>query len=138
MTAQESGRNDPEDSPQIVQTSDAPEPVGPYSQAVMSGDLIFCSGQLGIDPVSGAIVQGDVADQARRALRNLSEILEASGSRVANVLKVTVYVRNIKDFALVNQVYADFFGEYRPSRSVVEVSGLPKNALIEIDLIAKR
>jgi len=104
----------------------------------MSGDLIFCSGQLGIDPVSGTIVQGDVADQARRALRNLSEILDASGSRVANVLKVTIYVRNIKDFALVNQVYADFFGEYRPSRSVVEVSGLPKDALVEIDLIAKR
>ncbi len=138
MTAQGSGRSTPKDSPEIVQTSDAPEPVGPYSQAVMSGDLIFCSGQLGIDPVSGEIVQGDVADQARRVLQNLSEILKASGSRVADVLKVTIYIRDIKNFALVNRVYADFFGEYRPSRSVVEVSGLPKNALIEIDLIAKR
>jgi len=104
----------------------------------MSGNMIFCSGQLGIDPVSGMIVQGDVANQARQALRNLSKILEASGSRVANVLKVTIYIRDIKDFTLVNQVYADFFGEYRPSRSVVEVSGLPKDALIEIDLIASR
>ncbi len=138
MMARGSARSTPEGGPQIVLTPDAPEPVGPYSQAVMSGNMIFCSGQLGIDPVSGMIVQGDVANQARQALRNLSKILEASGSRVANVLKVTIYIRDIKDFTLVNQVYADFFGEYRPSRSVVEVSGLPKDALIEIDLIASR
>ena len=120
---------------QPVQTSQAPAAIGPYSQAVMKNGLLFVSGQLGLDPVSGALATG-IEAQTRRALQNLVAILKAAGLGPQNVLKATVYVANMDDFALVNKLYAEVFTPPFPAREVVQAARLPKDALVEISAIA--
>ena len=119
----------------VIQTDKAPAAIGPYSQAVSHNGLLFVSGQLGLDPVSGALAEG-VEAQTRRALQNLVAILAAAGLGPGNVLKATVYVANMDDFALVNQLYAEVFAPPHPAREVVQAARLPKNGLVEISAIA--
>lgn len=119
-----------------IQTEKAPAAVGPYSQAIKAGDFIYTSGQIPLDPTSGAIVPGDIAIQAKQVLKNLSAVLEASGIRLSDVIKTTVFLRDMNDFAKVNEVYAGFFSVPFPARSCVEVSRLPKDVLIEIEAVA--
>ena len=118
-----------------VQTPQAPAAIGPYSQAVAHQGLLFVSGQLGLDPVSGALAEG-IEAQTRRALQNLVAILAAAGCGPQHVLKATVYVANMDDFALVNKLYAEVFTPPYPAREVVQVARLPKNGLVEISAIA--
>lgn len=118
-----------------INADKAPAAVGPYVHAVEAGDLIFTSGQLGLDPTSGALPQG-VGAQARQALENLGAVLEAAGSDFAHVVKTTVFLDDINDFAAVNEIYAEFFDGEVPARSCVEVAKLPKGGLVEIEAIA--
>ena len=118
-----------------IQTDQAPPPIGPYSQAVSRQGLLFVSGQLGMDPATGALAEG-VDAQTRRALQNLVAILSAAGLGPQHVLKATIYVANMDDFALVNQLYAEVFAAPFPAREVVQAARLPKNALVEISAIA--
>ncbi len=124
-------------SKQAISTPSAPAAIGPYSQAIRSGNLLFISGQIPIDPETGKVVEGDAAVQAARVLQNLSAILEAAGSSFAQVVKTTVYLRDMADFTMMNEVYARFFGDCPPARATVAVSQLPRNASVEIDLIAE-
>ena len=119
----------------VIQTPRAPAAIGPYSQAVSKNGLLFVSGQLGLDPASGALAEG-IEAQTRQALRNLAAILAAAGLAPSNVLKTTVYVADMDDFALVNQLYAEFFSPPFPAREVVQAARLPKNGLVEISAIA--
>lgn len=124
---------------QKISTEKAPAAIGPYSQAVAAENLLFVSGQLPIDPATGAFAAGDIAGQTRQSLTNLSRILEAAGSSMEKVLKTTVFIQHMDDFAAMNEVYAQFFvGEALPARSAVEVAKLPKGALVEIEAIAAR
>jgi 2-iminobutanoate/2-iminopropanoate deaminase len=125
-------------SRQSVSTPGAPAAIGPYSQAIRSADLVFCSGQLGLDPATGELVDGDTATQAERALRNLGAVLDAAGCSFADVAKVTVFLTDLADFAPMNAVYQRFMGEPPPARSTVEVAALPKGARVEIEAIAVR
>ena len=118
-----------------IQTDQAPPPIGPYSQAVSRQGLLFVSGQLGMDPATGALAEG-VDAQTRRALQNLVAILSAAGLGPQHVLKATIYVANMDDFALVNKLYAEVFAAPFPAREVVQAARLPKNALVEISAIA--
>ena len=118
-----------------IHTNDAPKAIGPYVQAVRAGNLLFVSGQIAIDPATGAIVPGGVEEQTRRVLRNLEAILTAGGSGLDRVVKVTVYLSDLQAFDAMNGVYAGFFPKDPPARATVEVSGLPKKALVEIDAI---
>ncbi|MDP2309489.1 MAG: RidA family protein [Pseudomonadota bacterium] len=120
----------------VVTTPNAPAAIGPYAQAVVHGGILYCSGQIPLDPESGAMVEGDVALQTRQALKNLDAVLHAAGSGRARVLKTTVYLRDMADFGAMNMVYAEFFGDARPARATVAVSGLPRDARVEIDCIA--
>lgn len=122
---------------QAISTGGAPAALGPYSQAIVSGDLVFCAGQLGIDPVSGAMADG-VEAQADRALRNLDAVLDAAGCSFADVLKTTIFLADINDFAAVNAVYARFMADPPPARSTFGVGALPKGARIEIEAVARR
>jgi len=124
-------------SRQAISTPLAPAAIGPYSQAVRSHNLIFLSGQITLDPETGTIVEGDAAVQTARVLENLSAILNAAGSSLQQVLKTTVYLKDLADFARMNEVYARFFDGVPPARSTVEVARLPRNVLVEIDLIAE-
>ena len=120
-----------------VSTPRAPAAIGPYSQAVVGGGLVHCSGQIALDPESGALVGDDAAAQAERALTNLAAVLEAAGSGLERVLKCNVYLADMADFAAVNEIYARHFqGEDPPARATVAVRTLPKNALVEIDCVA--
>ena len=119
----------------VIQTDQAPAAIGPYSQAVSKNGLLFVSGQLGLDPATGALVEG-VEAQTRRALQNLVAILAAAGLGPQNVLKATFYVANMDDFALVNKLYAETFAPPFPAREVVQAARLPKNGLVEISAIA--
>jgi 2-iminobutanoate/2-iminopropanoate deaminase len=121
-----------------VSTDSAPAAIGPYSQAIILDGMIYCSGQVGLDPASGQLVEGDVQAQAQRALQNLSAVLEAAGSSLANVVKTTVFLTNMGNFAAMNEVYATFFGDEPPARSTVAVAELPKGAQVEIEAIAVR
>lgn len=118
-----------------IQTEKAPAAIGPYSQAVSKNGWLFVSGQLGLDPAGGALAEG-VEAQTRRALQNLAAVLAAAGLGPKNVLKATVYVANMDDFALVNRLYAEVFAPPYPAREVVQAARLPKNALVEISAIA--
>ncbi len=118
-------------------TEAAPKPIGPYSQAVRCGDFVFTAGQLGMN-ADGTIVEGGVARQARLAIENLAAVLDAAGSGLDRVVKTTVFLKDMNDFAAVNDVYAGFFGTSAPARSAVEVARLPKDALVEIEAIAAR
>jgi 2-iminobutanoate/2-iminopropanoate deaminase len=122
---------------QAIQTNGAPAPVGPYSQAIVAGDLVFCSGQVGLDPATGELVDGLEA-QAERALRNLSAVLDAAGVSWADVVKTTIFLADVGDFAAVNAIYGKVMPDPPPARSTVGVSGLPKGALVEVEAIARR
>ncbi len=119
-----------------IKTHSAPAAVGPYSQAVRSGAMLFLSGQIPIDPVSGEPIKGDAAAQTRQALKNAHAVLEAAGAGFKDVVKATVYLKDITHFAAMNKVYAEFFMPPYPARSTIEVSNLPKGVDVEIDLIA--
>jgi 2-iminobutanoate/2-iminopropanoate deaminase len=119
----------------VVQTGAAPAAIGPYSQAIRNGDLVFTAGQIGLDPATGELLDG-VAEQAERALRNLTAILDAAGTSLERVIKTTVFLSDMGDFATVNEVYARHFSSPFPARSTVAVAGLPKGALVEIEAIA--
>jgi len=119
----------------IVKTANAPEAIGPYSQAVKLGNLLFISGQIPIAPITGKI-SGDVKEQTRQSLENLKAILLASGTSLANVLKTTVFLKNMEDFAVMNGIYQDYFPQEAPARSTVEVARIPRGALVEIEAIA--
>jgi len=119
-----------------VSTAQAPEAIGPYSQAVRTGDLVFCSGQLPLDPESGLPIDGDIADQTERALKNLAAVLKAAHSSLTSVVRTTVYLVDITDFNGMNAAYAAAFGDHRPARVTIEVSRLPKDVRIQIDCTA--
>ena len=120
-----------------IQTAQAQAAIGPYAQAVRAGNLLFLSGQIPLDPATGQMVEGDVAVQTERVLKNLAAILEAAGSGLARVLKTTVYLRDLEDFGKMNAVYAKFLGADPPARATVQVARLPRDAAVEIDLIAE-
>lgn len=120
----------------IIKTDLAPAAIGPYSVAVTGGPFIFTAGQLGIDPKTGNLVEGGVEAETRQALQNLSAILDAANSCLDNVVKTTVFLRDINDFAKMNAVYAEFFVENPPARSAVQVAALPKNGAVEIEAIS--
>jgi 2-iminobutanoate/2-iminopropanoate deaminase len=120
----------------VTTTSSAPAAVGPYSQAIRCGDMIYTAGQLGLDPETGKLVEGGIQAQARQALRNLQAILTASGSSMADVVKTTVFLQDMADFGAMNEVYAAFFADAPPARSAVQVAALPLGGLVEIEAIA--
>jgi 2-iminobutanoate/2-iminopropanoate deaminase len=120
----------------VVSTKDAPQAIGPYSQAIKAGAFVFVSGQIAIDPAAGQVIQGDVSAQTERVMKNLEAILRAAGSSLAQVVKSTVYLKNMSEFAAMNEVYGRFFKSAPPARATVEVSRLPKDVLVEIDVIA--
>ena len=119
-----------------ISTPNAPAAIGPYTQAVVHDGVVYCSGQVALDPETGLFVDGDVAAQTRRALRNLDAVLQAAGTGRSRVLRTTVYLRDMADFAAMNTVYAEFFGDARPARATVAVAGLPRDARVEIDCVA--
>jgi 2-iminobutanoate/2-iminopropanoate deaminase len=121
---------------QMIQTAGAPAAIGPYSQAIKVGELIYTSGQIPIDPKTGAVIEGDIAVQARQVLSNLQAVLEAAGADMSGVVKTTVFIRDMNDFTRLNEVYAGFFAAPYPARSCVEVSRLPKDVLVEIEATA--
>ena len=121
---------------QAISTSDAPKAIGPYSPAVRAGQMVFISGQVPIDPATGNLIDGDIAAQTRRVFDNLGALLRAAGLSYANVVRTTVFLADMNDFAAMNQTYATFFSEPYPARSTVQVSRLPKDARVEIDVIA--
>lgn len=122
----------------MIRTQDAPAPIGPYSQAILAGNELFCSGQIAIDPATGEMNGSDAAAQAEQVLRNIGAVLRAAGMDYANVVKTTIFLTDMNDFAAVNAVYASYFDAVKPARSTVAVSALPKSALVEIEAIAKR
>jgi 2-iminobutanoate/2-iminopropanoate deaminase len=123
---------------EVVATPNAPRAIGPYSQALVAGDLVFTAGQIALDPATMELAPGGVPEQTDRVLKNLAAILQHAGSSLGSVVKTTVYLVDMGDFAAMNEVYARHFGEHRPARSTVAVAGLPKQARVEIDAIALR
>ena len=121
---------------EVISTQDAPQAIGPYSQAIRAQGLIFTSGQVAIDPATQQVIAGDVSAQTDRVLKNLDAILQASGSTMDKVLRCTVFLNNMGDFAAMNEVYGRYFKQSPPARSTVEVARLPKDVLVEIDVIA--
>ena len=122
---------------EIIATDKAPAAIGPYSQAVKVGNLLFTSGMIPIDPATNTLVEGGIEDQAERALENVKNLLEASGSSLDKVVKTVVFIKDMNDFAKVNEIYAKYFTENYPARSCVEVARLPKDVLIEMEAIAE-
>jgi 2-iminobutanoate/2-iminopropanoate deaminase len=120
----------------VIATTDAPKAVGPYSQAIASGNLLFCAGQIPLIPETGELVQGDVAVQTARVLENLGAVLREGGLGFSNVVKTTVFLTDLADFTKMNGIYANFFAEPFPARSTIQVTALPKGANIEIEAIA--
>ncbi len=121
---------------EVVHAEDAPRAIGPYSAAVKTKRMVFTAGQLGIDPRSGEFAKGGIRAQTRQALENLSAVLSAGGSSLANVVKTTVFLRDMDDFGAMNEIYGEFFSESYPARSAVQVARLPKDAEIEIEAVA--
>jgi 2-iminobutanoate/2-iminopropanoate deaminase len=121
---------------EIISTKDAPQAIGPYSQAIKANGFVFVSGQIAFDPATQQVISGDVAAQTDRVLRNLSEILEAAGSGLGKVVKSTVFLKSMDDFASMNTVYGKYFSSTPPARSTVEVARLPRDVQVEIDVIA--
>jgi 2-iminobutanoate/2-iminopropanoate deaminase len=121
---------------ETISTENAPSAIGPYSQAVKVGNFVFCSGQIPIDPATGEFVSEEVTEQTRQVLKNLSAVLEAAGSTLANVVKTTVFLVDMNDFAQMNEVYAEFFSENKPARATVQAARLPRDTRVEIDCIA--
>jgi 2-iminobutanoate/2-iminopropanoate deaminase len=120
----------------VVATQTAPQAIGPYSQAIKANGLVFTSGQIPIDPSTNQLIQGDITAQTERVLNNVGAILMAAGTSLQRVVKTTVFLKNMSEFAQMNEVYARFFGSNPPARSTVEVARLPKDVLVEIDVIA--
>lgn len=120
---------------EIIETSDAPAAIGPYSQAVRAGDLLFCSGQIPLDPASGELVKSDVPGQARRCLESLEAVCRSAGASLDDAVRVTVYLTDIAQFAVVNDVYAEFFQDDPPARVAIAAAALPRGADVEIDAI---
>ena len=121
---------------EIVATENAPSAIGPYSQAVKTGGMVFCSGQIPIDVATGEFVSNDVAEQTEQVLKNLSAVLEAAGTSLNNVVKTTVFLSDMNDFAAMNEIYAKYFSENKPARATVQAARLPRDARVEIDCIA--
>ncbi len=120
-----------------IQSAEAPRAIGPYSQAVAAGGFVFCSGQIALDPATGEMVgAGDVRAQARQVMRNLGAVLEAAGASFADVVKTTIFLADLGDFGAVNEIYGSFFPSEPPARATVQVAGLPRGALVEIDATA--
>ena len=120
----------------IVRTEGAPGAIGPYSQAVVAGGFVYASGQIPLDPATGQFVEGGVGEQTRQVLKNLSKVLEAAGSSLGRVVKTTVFLADMNDFAAMNEAYAEFFAEEPPARSTVQAARLPRDARVEIDVVA--
>ena len=123
-------------STRSVQTDAAPAAIGPYSQAIIAGGFLFTAGQIPIDPVTGQVVEGDVAPQTRRVMENLQAVLAAAGASWKDVVKTTVFLQDMADFPRMNEVYAAAMGDARPARSTVQVAGLPRGVRVEIELVA--
>ena len=121
---------------EVIATDDGPKAIGPYSQAIKANGLVFLSGQIALDPATQQLITGDVAAQTERVLHNIAAILEAAGTSLARVVKTTVFLKNMNDFAAMNEVYGRHFAAEPPARSTVEVARLPKDVLVEIDVIA--
>ena len=121
---------------EVIHTNDAPAALGPYSQAIKAGNLLFVSGQVPLVPETMEVVEGDVQAQTAQSLKNLKAILAESGADFSNVVKTTVFIKDMNDFAQVNEVYAEYFGENKPARACVEVARLPKDVKVEIEVIA--
>ncbi len=119
-----------------VRTDSAPQAIGPYSQAIVAQGLVFCSGQIPLDPATGNVVEGGIDEQTHRVLKNLTAVVEAAGSTMAKVVKTTVFLQSMSDFAAMNAIYATYFPAPAPGRSTVEVARLPRNVLVEIECIA--
>jgi 2-iminobutanoate/2-iminopropanoate deaminase len=122
----------------IIETKQAPAAIGPYSQAVWAGDLLFASGQIALDPQHGDIVEGDVSAQAHQVMKNIGALLDAAGLGYANIVKSSIFLKSMNDFVAINEVYASYLQEPFPARETVEVSRLPKDVLIEISIIAQK
>lgn len=120
----------------IIHSDDAPKAVGPYSQAVLSGGMLYASGQIGLDPEAGKLVADDVDAQALQVTKNLSAVLQAAGASLSDILKVNIFLTDMADFPRVNAIYADWLGDHRPARATVAVSALPLGAVVEMDLVA--
>lgn len=120
-----------------ITTPTAPAAIGPYSQAIQTGDLLFCSGQIPLDPKTGEMIEGGLEEQTRQVLNNLGEVLKAAGASYDDLVKTTIYLTDLAHFSLVNDIYAGYVGACAPARATVEVSALPKGALVEIDGIAR-
>ncbi|ARA92701.1 MAG: RidA family protein [Bacteroidetes bacterium] len=133
-----SRRNDPPSDRTVIKTPLAPAAIGPYSQAILVRDTLYCSGQIPIDPESGSIVSGNIEAQTERVLENLGAVLRAAGMDYSHVVRCTVYLADINDYGQVNEVYARYFNERPPSREAVEVSALPRGVRVEISCIAVR
>jgi len=121
---------------ETISTESAPGAIGPYSQAVKAGGFVFCSGQIPIDPKTGNFVSDDVAEQTEQVLKNLSAVLEAAGTTLNNVIKTTVFVADMNDFAVMNEVYARYFSDNKPARATVQAARLPRDARVEIECVA--
>ena len=121
---------------EIITTDKAPAAIGPYSQAVKSGQMLYCSGQIPLDPATGEMVSGDITDQTGRVMKNITAVLSAAGAGFDDVVKTTIYLVDIGDFASVNEVYGHYFNTHKPARSTVAVKSLPRGALVEIEVIA--
>jgi len=119
-----------------VQTDKAPKAIGPYSQAIIANGFVFCSGQIPLDPATGNLISGTIEDETRQVLKNLGAVLEAAGSSYDDVVKTTVFLQDMNDFAKMNAVYAEFFKAPSPARATVQAAGLPKNVKVEIEAIA--
>ncbi len=120
----------------VVATTNAPGAIGPYSQAIQVGKFLFTSGQIGLDPITGNLIEGGLEMETRQALTNLKEVLKAGGADMKTVVKTTVFLKDINDFARMNLIYAEFFSHQPPARSAVQVAALPKGALVEIEAVA--
>jgi len=123
-------------SREVIATKDAPQAIGPYSQAIKAAGMVFVSGQVAIDPATGNVISGGIAEQTERVLKNLEAILQAAGTGLEKVVKTTVYLKNMSEFAAMNEVYGKFWKSAPPARATVEVARLPKDVLVEIDVIA--
>lgn len=137
MTHDAQPEEDTMDRVTVVATEDAPAAIGPYSQAVVADGWIFCSGQIPIDPATGALCTGDVREQTGLVLENLAAVLQAAGSSMELVVKTTVFLADMQDFAAMNDVYAEHFGGHRPARAAVEAAGLPRGCAVEIECVAR-
>ena len=120
----------------VIHTDKAPKAIGPYSQAIRTDSMVYTAGQIGIDPATGEFVAGNVEEQTRQALANIRNVLEAAGSAIEQVVKTTVFLKDMGDFVKMNAVYAEIFGENPPARSTIAVAGLPKGGLVEIEAVA--